>query len=250
MAIEDPHPSDQEVLLYADGEMSSRRAARIRAHLAACWECRARMAELEGGIREFLDVYRSGLDSNLPAAAGPRALLKARLAEQARPKRRPFGFALPVAVGLCALVIALALLRRPQDAIAIPRASLTPGATLPVTREGVCRAEWDQAAELVPVSVQHQVLERYGLADARPEAYEIDYLITPELGGSGDVRNLWPEPYSNTVWNAHVKDALENRLRDLVCRGSLDLRIAQHDIATDWISAYKKYFRTNKPISR
>jgi hypothetical protein len=27
----------------------------------------------------------------------------------------------------------------------------------------------------------------------------------------------------------------------LVIRGKLDLKIAQHEIATDWIAAYKKY---------
>jgi len=43
----------------------------------------------------------------------------------------------------------------------------------------------------------------------RPDAYEVDYLITPELGGATDIRNLWP--YGDTVWNAHVKDQLEDR---------------------------------------
>jgi hypothetical protein len=34
-----------------------------------------------------------------------------------------------------------------------------------------------------------------------------------------------------------------------VCHGNLDLATAQHDIATDWISAYKKYFDTDRPLS-
>ncbi len=32
-----------------------------------------------------------------------------------------------------------------------------------------------------------------------------------------------------------------NKLYDDVCAGQLDLKTAQHDIATDWIAAYKKY---------
>jgi hypothetical protein len=44
-----------------------------------------------------------------------------------------------------------------------------------------------------------------------------------------------------------VKDELEDRLRDMVCRGELDLEEAQRDISTDWIAAYKKYFQTNAP---
>jgi hypothetical protein len=50
------------------------------------------------------------------------------------------------------------------------------------------------------------------------------------------------------VWNARVKDALEDRLHDLVCDGSVDLVAAQHDISSDWIAAYKKYFHTDTPL--
>ena len=48
-------------------------------------------------------------------------------------------------------------------------------------------------------------------------------------------------------WNAHVKDKLEHRLHELVCQGKLDLPTAQHDIAADWIGAYKKYVGTADP---
>ena len=100
----------------------------------------------------------------------------------------------------------------------------------------------------VSVSLRQRVLQEYGIADARLEDYEIDYLIAPQLGGTEDIRNLWPEPYRDHVWNARVKDALEERLHEMVCGGQLDLQTAQHDIATDWIAAYKKYFHTNKPL--
>jgi len=69
------------------------------------------------------------------------------------------------------------------------------------------------------------------------------------LGGSDDIRNLWPQSYSSTVWNAHVKDALEDRLRAMVCAGSLDLEVAQRDLSQDWIAAYRKYFHTDHPIA-
>ena len=45
-----------------------------------------------------------------------------------------------------------------------------------------------------------------------------------------------------------VKDALENRLHQMVCRGNISLTTAQQDLATDWISAYKKYFHTTQPL--
>jgi hypothetical protein len=51
------------------------------------------------------------------------------------------------------------------------------------------------------------------------------------------------------MWNARVEDALEDRLRDLVCSGDVDLPTAQREISTDWIGAYKKYFHKDKPIN-
>ena len=88
----------------------------------------------------------------------------------------------------------------------------------------------------------------YGIANARPDAYEVDYLITPQLGGATSIRNLWPQPYYNTTWHARVKDQLEERLHAMVCSGEIDLATAQHDLATNWIAAYKKYFHTDKPL--
>jgi hypothetical protein len=101
---------------------------------------------------------------------------------------------------------------------------------------------------IVPASLQRRVFEEYGISGAEPRAYEVDYLITPALGGADDIRNLWPQSYSSAVWNARVKDALEDRLHDLVCDGRLDLATAQRDISSDWIAAYKKYFETDRPL--
>jgi len=92
------------------------------------------------------------------------------------------------------------------------------------------------------------VLEEYGISGAEPRAYEIDYLITPGLGGADDIHNLWPQSYSATAWNADVKDALEDRLREMVCNGNLTLTQAQQEIAGNWIAAYKKYFHTDRPV--
>jgi hypothetical protein len=100
----------------------------------------------------------------------------------------------------------------------------------------------------VAASLQRKVFEEYGIVAAEPRAYEVDYLITPALGGADDIRNLWPQSYSAAVWNARVKDALEDRLHDLVCEGNLELATAQHDISSDWIAAYKKYFHTDGPL--
>jgi hypothetical protein len=100
----------------------------------------------------------------------------------------------------------------------------------------------------VPVTLRRQVFDEYGIKGGSPTAYEVDYLITPALGGADDIHNLWPQSYTSTVWNAQVKDALEDHLRNLVCDGQLDLATAQHEIAMNWIDAYKKYFHTDRPL--
>jgi hypothetical protein len=33
-----------------------------------------------------------------------------------------------------------------------------------------------------------------------------------------------------------------------VCAGTLGLATAEHDIATNWIAAYKKYFHSDHPV--
>jgi hypothetical protein len=130
---------------------------------------------------------------------------------------------------------------------AIPRSDLTPGAVRNVAVRDVCRTDLGGNAEVLPV-VQRQVFAEYGMPNAEARAYEVDYLITPALGGSDDIRNLWPQPYTGSPWNAYTKDALEDHLRSMVCNGQLDLATAQHEIASNWIAAYQKYFHTRRPL--
>jgi hypothetical protein len=264
------HISDEELLRSSDGELSPRRTAEVEAHLETCWDCRARMEEVQTTITGFARAHRAEFDAQLPPIAGPRALLRARLAELGSKQKAgwwrhvlQFGFALPrvAVIGLFLIAIAIGILwsrhatQRQSasssalfDAGAAPNRGLTPGATREVTISEVCSAPEEEVVGDVSVSLRQRVLQEYGIANARPEDYEIDYLIAPRLGGTEDIRNLWPEPYRTPVWNALVKDALEERLHEMVCNGQLDLHTAQHDIATDWIAAYKKYFHTSKPL--
>jgi hypothetical protein len=76
----------------------------------------------------------------------------------------------------------------------------------------------------------------------------MDYLIAPELGGADDPKNYWPQPYG-IEWNAHVKDALEDHLHQLVCAKKVTLETVQREIAANWIETYKKYFQTNGPLA-
>ena len=131
----------------------------------------------------------------------------------------------------------------------LPDSKMTPGATLPVTRDDICVPGYTQKVRNVPLNIKKQVYAEYGIASHKPGDYEVDHLISLELGGSNSIKNLWPQSYKTQPWNAHVKDALENEMHAEVCSGKLDLATAQHDIATDWIAAYKKYFHTTAPLS-
>jgi anti-sigma factor RsiW len=272
------HLSDQEMLQAADGELSTRRADQVHAHLAECWACRARMAEIEETIADFARAHRQTLDSQLPPIAGPRALLKAQLAELAsKPEANTWRWFLHFTslkltsatraaafIGAAVLIAAAAgsvlahhSTPRAANSIvaacergALPDRSLTPGATRRVTISDVCSMAHEEVVGEVSASLRQEVLQKYGIVNARASDYEIDYLIAPGLGGVEEIHNLWPEPYTSRTWNAYVKDALEERLHEMVCGGELDLSTAQRDIATDWIAAYKKYFHTDRPLSQ
>jgi hypothetical protein len=269
MLNENLHPSDQELLLSADGELPRRRAARVRTHLAACWDCRARMSEIEGIIADFVRAHHQSVDAKLPPIAGSRALLKAELAELARKPHRegwwhlrlPLkgrGFAYVYALALFVVLGAGVLYRQTVEhksgarvyAGLLPDRALTPGATRPVTIGDLCSVDHDEVIRPVSRTLEQRVFREYGMRDAPVERYEVDYLITPGLGGADDIRNLWPEPRYDTIWNSTVKDQLEDHLHRLVCAGKLSLATAQKDVASDWISAYKKYFHTDEPLSR
>jgi hypothetical protein len=269
MQYEDSHISDQQLLLEVEGELSARDAKQVRVHIAGCWKCRARKQELDDAITGFVRVHQEHGSVDLPPIAGPRALLRAQLAQLAETQTSGWfreGRRLSWALGAAACgLVALGFLlthsstanpnvgRKGRSAsrplvFSVPNAALTPGATVLASRTQVCGVVKTNN-KAVPVALQHQVFEEYGIAGAEPRAYEVDYLVTPALGGADDIHNLWPQPYTATVWNAQVKDALEDRLREMVCDGSLDLAEAQQEIAGDWIAAYKKYFHSDMPLA-
>ncbi len=273
MSNETKHLSDQEILLVSDGELNPSQRIPVDAHLDSCATCRARLAEIKFTLAEFDLVCLSGTSGqSLPPADVPRAALQARLAQAvAAGRRTPWPqvhrllFAgsqwagAAAALQIAALGIWLFRHEAPSPEIAprmaegwiepIPDKNLTPGATLHVTSAEVCSEAGPEETHPIPASLRQKVFQEYQTPESQAAQYEVDFLITPGLGGADDIRNLWPEPYASTVWNAHVKDALEDRLHEMVCSGQLDLATAQRDIATDWISAYKKYFQTQNPIS-
>jgi hypothetical protein len=91
----------------------------------------------------------------------------------------------------------------------------------------------------VSSSTKRTAYEEYGITSHRPFQYEVDHLVSLELGGSNSIANLWPEPAEPRP-GFHEKDKVENYLHDQVCNGSMPLAQAQRQIAYNWLVVYNK----------
>ena len=127
------------------------------------------------------------------------------------------------------------------DSPIVPDAQKTPGDALTTDASIICVPGYTKTVRNVPQAVKKQVYRIYWITTRKPREYEIDHLISLELGGSNSIRNLWPESFITQPLNAHVKDKLENKLHDLICSGQLPVEQAQQEIAQDWIAAYQKH---------
>lgn len=129
----------------------------------------------------------------------------------------------------------------------LPNAKLTPGQTDPsLTKERLCAKGFStKTVRHVTPQTRVAAFGGYGITckNRTPtcaKEFELDHLISLELGGDNDVENLWPQAYAGQ-WGARIKDKLENKLHVLVCAGTITLDDAQKGISTDWISLYKKW---------
>jgi anti-sigma factor RsiW len=115
-----------------DGELSSGRAAEVRAHLEACGHCRARVEALRGVDRDLAGLAPPALPTDL------RARLQSRIE---RPGQRPMGhrapgrrrrwLAAPAAAAAAAAAVAAILYLtpgEPEPALVAHAPSASPGA--------------------------------------------------------------------------------------------------------------------------
>lgn len=117
-----------------------------------------------------------------------------------------------------------------------PDPKLTPGAVFPVDEKTVCIPGYTATVRNVPQSLKNTVLKEYGLDPKNHPQLEIDHFISLELGGSNDIKNLWPE--IGKIPND--KDRVENFLHARVCDGSMSLSDAQKAITEDWVAVFNQ----------
>ncbi len=123
---------------------------------------------------------------------------------------------------------------------ALPDAACTPGAILAdATTDQICTPGYSKNVRNVSTQEKDQVYREYGIKSHTVGEYEVDHLISLELGGSNGIANLWPEAAEPRP-GFHEKDKVENYLHDQVCNGKMSLQEAQYEIATDWMSVYNR----------
>ena len=134
------------------------------------------------------------------------------------------------------------------DGHILPDPKCTPGATDSAVTQAniqttICRSGYTPTVR-PPVTLtgpaKTESAKEYGTTTA---AGEYDHLVSLELGGASDTRNLWVEADGKIP---NPKDSVENQLRTLVCGSQygynasiprLHLADAQRLIAADWDTA-------------
>jgi hypothetical protein len=125
----------------------------------------------------------------------------------------------------------------------LPDPAISPGAARVVTQHDLCTTS-TKLVRNVPSSEKKAVFKEYGMdgndRSVCKDGFEIDHIISLELGGSNDIKNLWPQNYCGPC-GAHIKDKLENKLHALICSGDIAIEEAQQEISTDWVDSYNKH---------
>jgi uncharacterized protein YceK len=115
----------------------------------------------------------------------------------------------------------------------------TPGDIIKsATKKQICTPGYAGSVRNVPQSLKNKVYAAYGVKTRKPGQYEVDHLVSLQLGGSNDISNLWPEIDAPKP-GFHEKDRVENYLHDQLCKGKMTLKQVQVAIATNWLAVYK-----------
>lgn len=154
------------------------------------------------------------------------------------------------AAGLLLVATTFAASAAQNDGV-LPDHKQTPGVTNPAVTQAniattVCKVGWTKTIRPTVNYTNNLKLAQLAagytyLGSTKPADYEEDHLISLQLGGDPKaVGNLWPQPYKS-IHGAREKDALETKLKKMVCAKTITLKEAQALIAGDWYAAKLKY---------
>jgi hypothetical protein len=102
---QNPHLSDEQLLLALDGELSAHEAAQVEVHVASCWACRARREQIERVIGDVVDYRDQLVQPFLSTSTGRRSRFVDRLEQLAASIGEPplWKRVLRATRGLCAI---------------------------------------------------------------------------------------------------------------------------------------------------
>ena len=102
---------------------------------------------------------------------------------------------------------------------------------------------------IVSTATKKQVYAEYGVSYPQPKGeYEVDHFIPLEIGGSNDIKNLWPEPATPTP-GFHQKDQFENFEHGQVCNGKISAAEAQSRMVSDWYFYWQEEVEGTTPTA-
>ena len=120
----------------------------------------------------------------------------------------------------------------------LPDFACSPGAVLTTDSKVICVSGYTKTVRNVTEATKKKVFTEYGIPYSQRSNYEVDHIISLELGGSNDISNLYPESY--LIKNgAKTKDIFENYLHKQICNGKMTVPEAQRQISSDWFYYYQ-----------
>jgi len=114
----------------------------------------------------------------------------------------------------------------------------TPGAVLTTNTSIICKVGYTKTVRDVSDTTKKKVFAEYGIPYSQHSNYEVDHLISLEIGGGNDISNLWPEN-SKIIDGSLTKDKFENYLHTQVCGGKMTIAEAQKEISSNWLKYYQ-----------
>ena len=120
----------------------------------------------------------------------------------------------------------------------LPDPTCSPGDILSSNTSVICVTGYTATVRNVSEKKKNGVYAAYGVVNRTTGEYEMDHIIPLELGGSNEVKNLFPEP-ADPHPGFHEKDKVENWLHDQVCNHGMPIEYAQTLIAKNWTMAYE-----------
>jgi anti-sigma factor RsiW len=227
-----PHTSEDELMRYADGEMPQRDAERVRAHLEACWQCRAELDEMQRTVGDCARFRNSVLETYSPAPPAPWCDIRRRFEEAdaqigqrsfwaaageilLAPARRPRRWATAAVAALAVTVLIHQLWETPKVEAAVLLRKAAAAADARKASRGGAKA----AAKQIGIRQAGRRLTRViGAASPAPVAAPLD---TANLEASlerlfREARYDWNDPLSASAfldWHGRLADK-----RDAVSR--------------------------------